>query len=146
MTLEYGPEYTYLVRKIRESEVGRNIVNTLDDSNNIYTIETPLFGCEAKFDPSVGGGTLTVSPNVSGWINTIDGGFALASPDRVLLHELGHAYNYDQKTGPMFDKSKDFLDRPPFEEQHVIDNYGNKYGDGIERKNHDPACPTLMCR
>ena len=76
-------------------------------------------------------------------MNTEIGGFALVGPARMLLHELGHAYNHAQKIGPMFDKSMGMLDRLAAEELHVIEKYGNEFGDGIQRKGHKPACPYV---
>lgn len=85
-----------------------------------------------------------MSPGMTGWVSTTNGGFALASSDRILLHELGHAYNHDQRKGPMYQGGKPF-DWAAQEEQFVIDNYENPYDNTFERKDHTRVCPVMTC-
>lgn len=147
LVLEYGPEYQDDINKIKKNPTGNEIVTQLEKSKLEYKITKPAFGCSARFDMEPWGGTITMSPGMTGWVSTTNGGFALASSDRILLHELGHAYNHDQRKGPMYQGGKpfDFNERAAQEEQFVIDNYENPYDNTFERKDHTRVCPVMTC-
>ena len=149
LQLVYGPEYNPLINKIMQNEFGAHVVSTLQNSTIKYTIGPTKLQKGAFFDStSVRSAAITMyTPTMKVWVNTESGGFALVSADRILFHELGHAYNYDQKIGPKFDRSYDSLDyweRDAAEENFVIGVYGNNYGDGINRIGHAPACPVVL--
>lgn len=152
LKLEYDEPFVELIKKIEQSVIGKKVVDGLRRSKHTYKIKEPWFNmCGASFNPgNPFGGTITMNSSARGWVNTLNGGFALANSDRILLHELGHAYNNAYKIGPLYDpnnkgKHPDVL--LPLEEQYVIDNYGNKYNDGLKRLNHPAACPErpLLC-
>ncbi len=144
LELQYGNQFNGLVNKVSQSKTGAKLVNTLKNSKQTYTIKAPLYGDAANYQPNSSGygGEITLSTDNSKWVNTKEGGFALVFADRILVHELGHAYNHDQKEGPMYDNDLPYSERILQEEVYVIDKFGNAYGDGIQREGHKAACPN----
>lgn len=150
LELDYTPEFDDLISNLRATDLGNQVLETLENSKNKYTIRSPWFGrCVAKFTPTVNGGKLVMNPTATAWINTTNGGFSLVTSERVLFHELAHAYLRDQLSGPFYGQKLDgrsVSELMAEEEQYVVDNFGNKLGDGVQRADYGSGCPVLHCK
>ncbi len=150
LELDYSPEFEGLIANIRTTDLGNRVLETLENSKRKYSIRSPWFGrCVAKFSPTGNGGKIVMNPTATAWVSTTDGGFTLVTSERILFHELAHAYLRDQLSGPFYGQKLDgrsVAELMVEEEQYIVDNFGNKFGDGVQRGDYESGCPVLQCK
>ena len=110
------------IEKIKQTEIGRKVINDLEESEAIFIIQAPdkIFNVIAKFlgmDPVAEyrfmTNTITMEPGMAAKIATGESTFEILTSDAVLFHELAHAHLdlLGFRTGNMY----------------VIQNYENPY-------------------